>query len=255
MSARPPVAAGVVVAATGALLLTLGLGPGGGEPRGAAPVALPMSVGADTMSAFTALGATSAGAPSPSAPSPSTSPASVSGNGGVATGSVDRRLLAPRTSAVTDSTPRAPGGVTLAVSSIGLQVPVSAGGVSPSGTVLPPVGRAMWVQGHGRVAPGDLGTAVVAGHVASFGEDDVFADLSSIRVGHTLVLTTGSQARSFVVRRASVVAKSDLTHDPDVWGANDSQRRVVLITCDDDLGFRSDGHRVANYVVVAEAAS
>jgi LPXTG-site transpeptidase (sortase) family protein len=111
----------------------------------------------------------------------------------------------------------------------------------------------MWVRGFGRVAPGEVGTAVVAGHVTSGGDDDVFAELSSIRVGHEVVLASGGVTRSYVVRRAAVVTKSNLTRDADVWGQNDSRRRIVLITCDDDLGFRSDGHRVANYVVVADA--
>ena len=37
-----------------------------------------------------------------------------------------------------------------------------------------------------------------------------------------------------------------------VWGRNDDTRRIVLITCDDRLGFREDGHRTANFVAVAE---
>jgi LPXTG-site transpeptidase (sortase) family protein len=111
----------------------------------------------------------------------------------------------------------------------------------------------MWLRGYGRVRPGDVGTAVVAGHVASAGDDDVFAALSSIRAGQTVVITSGAVTRSYVVRRAAVVTKAALTRDADVWGQNSSLRRIVLITCDDDLGFRRDGHRVANYVVVADA--
>ncbi|KRE41388.1 class F sortase [Knoellia sp. Soil729] len=139
------------------------------------------------------------------------------------------------------------------MSSIGLDVSLSSGGVDSSGKVNPPAGRAMWLRGYGRVKPGNVGTAVVAGHVASSGHGDVFAALSSVHVGNTLRIRSGATTRTYVVKRAAVVKKATLTHDADVWGQNTSKRRVVLITCDADLGYRSDGHRVANYVVVADA--
>lgn len=111
----------------------------------------------------------------------------------------------------------------------------------------------MWVRSYGRVEPGEVGTAVVAGHVVSSGEDDVFAALPDVRVGQEVVITSGSVTTTYVVKRAEVVTKAALTHDADVWGENSSGRRVVLIICDDELGFRKDGHRGANYVVVADA--
>ena len=125
--------------------------------------------------------------------------------------------------------------------------------MSASGRIVPPAGGATWVRGFGRVEPGAIGTAVVAGHVSAYGKRDVFADLSSVRVGHELVVRSGSVVRTYAVTRVRVVDKADLTRDAEVWGENGSHRRLVLITCDDDLGFRKDGHRVANYVVVAEA--
>lgn len=54
--------------------------------------------------------------------------------------------------------------------------------------------------------------------------------------------------------RAGVVDKEELTTDQAVWGANNSVRRLAIVTCDDAYGFRDDGHRVANYVVIAEPA-
>jgi LPXTG-site transpeptidase (sortase) family protein len=87
----------------------------------------------------------------------------------------------------------------------------------------------------------------------AYGKADVFADLPTVRVGDAVVVRSGSVNRTYVVKRTAVVKKVSLTRDPDVWGQNSSKRRIVLITCDDELGFRSDGHRVANYVVVAEA--
>jgi len=160
----------------------------------------------------------------------------------------------PTPAATTEATQQPVGsGLRLGVPSITLNTALRAGGVSASGTINPPAGKAMWVRGYGRVQPGKVGTAVVAGHVVSSGDDDVFARLSEVRVGHKIVITSGSERRTYVVKRAAVVKKAALTHDPDVWGQNTSQRRLVLITCDDELGYRKDGHRVANYVVVADA--
>lgn len=112
----------------------------------------------------------------------------------------------------------------------------------------------MWFSGHGRVAPGAVGTSVIAGHVAVGGRPDVFADLSDVRVGDRVELTgTDGATRTFRVVRAGVVDKNELTVDQTVWGGNSSVRRLAIVTCDDAFGFRGDGHRVANYVVIAEA--
>ncbi|EAP99161.1 putative membrane protein [Janibacter sp. HTCC2649] len=150
------------------------------------------------------------------------------------------------------STP-ATAGLRLSVAAINLRTSLRSVGVDASGVISPPAGQARWVRGFGRVQPGKVGTAVIAGHVVSSGDPDVFSRLSSVRVGNEVVVTSGSMSRTYVVTRAAVVKKSALTHDADVWGQNTSKRRIVLITCDDELGYRSDGHRVANYVVVADA--
>lgn len=50
-----------------------------------------------------------------------------------------------------------------------------------------------------------------------------------------------------------VATKQTVTRDKAVWGANRSVRRIALITCDDDDGYRADGHRVSNFVAIAEA--
>lgn len=52
-----------------------------------------------------------------------------------------------------------------------------------------------------------------------------------------------------------IIDKDELTTRKEVWGANKDTRRVVLVTCDDKLGFREDGHRTANFVAVAELPS
>ncbi|MFW5474187.1 class F sortase [Knoellia sp. CPCC 206450] len=237
MSGRPLVVGGVAALVVGGLLLVLGLGPerGGAEPTTASSVTRVVAQGTRT-------------SPSPVPRATTTAPA---------LGTTEGRPLPeagsmPRTVAST-ALPPAVSGLRLEVPSIGLDLAVKAGGVSASGRIVPPAGRATWVRGFGRVEPGAVGTAVVAGHVSAYGKRDVFADLSSVRVGHELLVRSGSDVRTYAVTRVRVVDKADLTRDAEVWGENGSQRRLVLITCDDDLGFRKDGHRVANYVVVAEA--
>ena len=67
-------------------------------------------------------------------------------------------------------------------------------------------------------------------------------------------IASGGAVQAFRVVRAGVVDKHALTTDQTVWGGNTSVRRLAIVTCDDAYGFRSDGHRVANYVVIAEPA-
>ena len=90
-------------------------------------------------------------------------------------------------------------------------------------------------------------------HVVSGGAPDRFAALEQLEVGDGVVLgyPSGTEVR-FEVTSTDIVDKQELTSDPSVWGRNDDTRRIVLITCDDRLGFREDGHRTANFVAVAE---
>ncbi|MFC7488828.1 class F sortase [Knoellia sp. CPCC 206453] len=252
MPRRPLQVGGLVAIIVGALLLSLGLGRGReeGAPlaaehsavESASPSASPSlpSRSATVDSTMTPGPTPTATRPRPAAPKPTPTPA---------------RAVRKSTQAATPrvSKPPVTSGLRLRVPDIRLNTSLRSGGVSSSGRINPPAGTAMWVRGYGRVQPGKVGTAVVAGHVASSGDDDVFARLSSVGVGDKVVVTSGSVTRTYVVKRAAVVNKSTLTHDADVWGQNTSKRRIVLITCDDELGYRSDGHRVANYVVVADA--
>ncbi|MCA1784113.1 MAG: class F sortase [Intrasporangiaceae bacterium] len=152
----------------------------------------------------------------------------------------------PSTSLSTGSILRIPG--------IGLRAGLHAEGLR-DGKINPPAGTVMWFTGYDRVAPGSVGTSVIAGHVVAGGRSDVFADLSRVRVGDRVELAdTDGTTSTFRVVRAGVVDKDDLTRDQTVWGSNSSVRRLAIVTCDDAFGFRGDGHRVANYVVIAEPA-
>ena len=145
-------------------------------------------------------------------------------------------------------------GATLRIPGIDLRAGLHPEGLR-EGKINPPAGTVMWFTGYDRVAPGAVGTSVIAGHVVAGGRSDVFANLSRVRVGDRVELAgTDGTTRAFTVVRAGVVDKDDLTTDQTVWGGNSSVRRLAIITCDDAYGFRGDGHRVANYVVIAEPA-
>jgi LPXTG-site transpeptidase (sortase) family protein len=124
--------------------------------------------------------------------------------------------------------------------------------VSADGTIDPEPGTVMWFEGFERVRPGDIGTAVIAGHVSTGERPDVFADLADVDVGDTVQISDGGASTGYRVVRASAINKEEVTSDPAVWGSNASGSRLAIITCDDAFGFRRDGHRVANYVVIAE---
>ncbi len=112
----------------------------------------------------------------------------------------------------------------------------------------------MWFKGFERVRPGAVGTAVIAGHVATGDRRDVFANLADVDVGDKVQVLTNGKALSYRVTRASAIDKQKVTTDQAVWGSNTSRSRLAIITCDDAFGFRGDGHRVANFVVIAERA-
>jgi LPXTG-site transpeptidase (sortase) family protein len=143
-------------------------------------------------------------------------------------------------------------GFRIKISSIGLERRMTGMGVSSNGTINPPKGKVIWFQGFGRVRPGAIGTAVIAGHVTKGGEPDTFYRLSRVDVGDTIQIVDGGKTKTYRVNRASAIDKTKVTTDKAVWGTNTSHSRLAIVTCDDALGYRSDGHRVANFVIIAD---
>jgi LPXTG-site transpeptidase (sortase) family protein len=127
-------------------------------------------------------------------------------------------------------------------------------GLTPQGTIDPAPGTAIWYSGSERVVPGQVGTAVIAAHMIYHDEPDVFHDLGEVAEGD--LVTVGyhnGESRDFVVTATEQLSKEGLQQSPEVWGDQDEVARIALITCDDSLGSRSDGHRRANFVAIAEA--
>lgn len=123
-----------------------------------------------------------------------------------------------------------------------------------NGVVNPPSGVLAWITGYGRVRPGEVGTAVIAGHVVKGKRADVFYDLQQIDRGDKVtVYDSDGKPVVYTVTVTRVATKTAVSRDNGVWGKNGSVRRIALITCDDDDGYRADGHRVSNFVAIAEA--
>lgn len=123
-----------------------------------------------------------------------------------------------------------------------------------NGVVNPPSGVLTWITGYGRVRPGEVGTAVIAGHVVNGKRADVFYNLQDIDRGDKVTVhDSDGEPVVYTVTATRVATKQAVSRDAAVWGRNASVRRIALITCDDDDGYRADGHRVSNFVVIAEA--
>lgn len=143
----------------------------------------------------------------------------------------------------------------LRIPAVGLSTSIAPQGLR-DGKVDPAAGEVIWFTGYDRVRPGATGTTVIAGHVVNPRGPDEFAALEQLETGDGVVLDyPGGERLRFEITGTDIVDKEDLTTDADVWGHNSERRRVVLITCDDELGFREDGHRTANFVAVAELPS
>jgi LPXTG-site transpeptidase (sortase) family protein len=239
---RRPLLVGAVVAIVGAALILLWVQR---SADATSEAAAPTTTSRPTVTTVTPTSSPSVQTPSETATRTPTETAAGTPESTPAT-SVGTAEPPPSTAVSTGATLRIPG--------IDLAAGLHPEGLR-EGRINPPAGTVMWFTGYDRVAPGAVGTSVIAGHVVAGGRSDVFANLSRVRVGDRVELAgTDGTTRAFTVVRAGVVDKNDLTTDQTVWGGNSSVRRLAIITCDDAYGFRGDGHRVANYVVIAEPA-
>ena len=234
MQRRPLIAVGVLVAVVGAVLILVGIMRGADGVWGTSAGSSTQTAGSD------GTGASEDGLRAP--------------DGAETEDSAETPGPSPTAEPPVAATPPEASGFALRIPGIDLDADLHAEGLR-DGRINPPAGTVMWFTGYDRVPPGEVGTSVIAGHVIAQGRPDAFSDLAAVNVGDSVEIVQDDGSTSdFRVVRAEVVDKDDLTHDQDVWGENSSVRRLVIVTCDDAYGFRDDGHRVANYVVVAEPA-
>lgn len=131
--------------------------------------------------------------------------------------------------------------------------PIGPQGLAADGTINPGRNQVIWFDGYGRVAPGQQGTSVIAGHASWEGAPDAFSGLPGVSIGDLVEVGYGDgTSRPFTVTRTETVGKHDLARSTLVWGDHPGVARLAIITCDDDLGYLPDGHTAGNYVVIAE---
>ena len=120
--------------------------------------------------------------------------------------------------------------VTLTIPAIGLNVPLSQLGLNPNGTVEVPTNfqEPGWYRFG--PSPGQLGSAVILGHVDSYLGPAVFFKLRNLRPGdHVNVALADGVTTHFVVRQVATYTK---THFPAVlvYGSH-GYSGLQLVTC------------------------
>jgi len=140
-----------------------------------------------------------------------------------------------------------PSPVALNIERIGLEnTVVRAVGVDPNGEMeIPPALEVGWYQ-YGPT-PGEQGSSVLAGHIASGGTNGAFRDLDRVELGDlvSVVYDNGTSAQ-FEVTRLEQYEKYSLPFD-DVF-AETGEPQLVLITCGGD--FDSEARSYEDNVVV-----
>jgi sortase (surface protein transpeptidase) len=99
--------------------------------------------------------------------------------------------------------------------------------------------------------PGEIGPAVIVGHVDSFSGPAIFFDLDQLAYDDRIVVTRGDGSRAtFAVRTAMRVDKAAFPTDLVYGPTDDAQLR--LVTCDGDF---ADGSYLGNLIVTADLVS
>ncbi len=144
----------------------------------------------------------------------------------------------------------APVGVTIPALGIDTATVVPVG-VEPDGVMeVPPADQLGWYR-HG-VTPGEMGSAVVAGHVIDPSGPGVFRYLADLELGDEVTVTDAEGVvRRFVVTEVELHDKAAVPFD-EVF-ARSGEPQLVLVTCGGDWDADRRSYR-ANVVVTAVPA-
>ena len=139
--------------------------------------------------------------------------------------------------------------VRLQIPAIGVDATVVPAGIEADGDMeLPAAAEVGWYRLGPR--PGDLGSAVLAGHVDLNDERGAFFDLRLLPVGAEVLVTGPDGAvRRFVVTAREQVPKEQV--DLSRYFTHEGPARLTLITCGGAFD-RGDGHYQDNIIVTAE---
>jgi hypothetical protein len=138
--------------------------------------------------------------------------------------------------------------ILLTIPSIGVATRVGELGLQPDGQVEVPTTTRVVGWYRDGVTPGQVGSAVILGHVDSYLGPGVFFDLKRLTAGDSLDLTLADGVRArFVVTEVVQYLK---TAFPDrlVYGTHGANRSLQLVTCGGVFD-RATGHYLSNVVV------
>ena len=142
--------------------------------------------------------------------------------------------------------------VAVRIPSLGISSSLESLSVGPSGELEPPVDydRAGWYADG--PAPGQIGPAIIAGHVDSTTGPAVFFRLAELKVGDEVIVDTDTaRSLTFTVTGRTQSAKANFPTD-EVY-SNVPRPELRLITCAGVFD-RSVGHYTDNLVVFAALA-
>ncbi len=143
--------------------------------------------------------------------------------------------------------------VSLVIPSLGVDTSVGELGLQANGQVeVPTTTRVVGWYRYG-VTPGQIGSAVILGHVDSYLGPGVFFNLKTLKAGASLDLSLADGARArFVVTEVVQYLKSSFP-DRLVYGAHGSSRSLQLVTCGGVFD-HATGHYLSNVVVYSRLA-
>jgi sortase (surface protein transpeptidase) len=140
--------------------------------------------------------------------------------------------------------------VLLRIPAIGVAVPLSTLGLNPDGTVQVPTDFAQ--PGWYRLgpSPGQIGSAVILGHVDSYQGPAVFFQLRSLHVGDAVEVTLADGVVAhFAVTAVAMYSKAQFPPQQ-VYGSH-GYAALQLVTCGGQFD-RATGHYLSNVVVYTD---
>lgn len=163
-----------------------------------------------------------------------------------------RRATKPLTAAPSPTTTTIPpvtrsAPVTLQIPTIGLTVSVSALGLNPDGTVEVPtdIQQPGWFDPG--PSPGQVGSAVILGHVDSYQGPAVFFQLRSLQAGDPVEVTLADGVITHFVVTSVVMYQKAQFPAAQVYGSH-GYSALQLVTCGGTFD-RQTGHYLSNVVV------
>ncbi len=161
-------------------------------------------------------------------------------------------VVPPQSSQVVAAVPAKPiqSGVRIAIPAIGVNAPVVSLGLNADGTLEVPSSFSVAGWWSGGPFPGQIGPAVIVGHVSSVAGPGVFYKLGDLVPGDRVTITAPSGTVStFSVVRSLEVSKDAFPTQLVYGPVSDPELR--LITCSGSFN-SSTGHFVDNLIVFAK---